>query len=318
VEELSPRLRDRVKRIQTVLGPIDPNELGVTLPHEHLRLDLFRAARSGGRPFELPLEVMVEEVLRFRRAGGGAIVELTTPDLGRSPTYLQEVSRRTGVHIIMSTGRYREPWYEKELWERTTASIAREFIDEIERGVDGVRAGIIGEIGVHAYHISPVEERVHRAAARAQKATGLSISTHALFRPVGLLQLDLFAEEGVDLRRVIIGHCETFPHLEYHEEIMKRGAWVAFDQVRGRVAGSEFDIQTQTRLIPELIRRGHAGQLLLSQDICDHTRLHCTGGPGFTYIVDTFRGILQSEGVSSEDIHTLLVDNPRRALTGEA
>ena len=303
--------------VNTVMGPVEGSQLGITLPHEHLSLDLFRAARSGGRPFEIPEDVMTEEVLLFKRAGGGTIVELTTPDLGRRPAYLREISSRTGVHIVMATGRYREPWYEKEIWERTTADIAAEFVREIEDGVEGIRPGIIGEIGVHGYHVSPAEERVHRAASRAQKKTGLALATHALFRPLGLAQLDLFEEEGVDLRRVIVGHCETYPYIEYHEAVMRRGAWVAFDQIRGRVAGSELDIQMQTRLIPELIRRGFLRQLLLSHDVCDHARLRATGGPGFVYLLETFREVLEREGISREQLHTLFVENPRRALTGD-
>jgi phosphotriesterase-related protein len=158
---------------------------------------------------------------------------------------------------------------------------------------------------------------VHRAAARAQRATGLALATHALFRPLGLAQLDLFEEERVEPHRVIVGHCETYPYIEYHEAVMKRGAWVAFDQIRGRVAGSEYDVQVQTRLLPELIRRGYLRQLLISHDICDHTRLRCTGGPGFTYLLETFGGVLEAAGVSREQIQVLMVDNPRRALTGE-
>lgn len=302
-------------RVNTVLGPIDASQLGVTLPHEHIFLDLYRVNRFRERLLN-DVDLMTEEVALFRQAGGGTIVDVTPPDLGRRPRELQEVSRRTGVHVIMATGRYREPWFEKELWQRTTADLAAEFVDEIERGVDGVRPGIIGEIGADGYHISPIEERVHRAAARAQKATGLTITTHTIACPLGLGQLDIFAEEGADLRRVMVGHCDSYPFLDYHEAVLRRGAYVQFDLVRG-LPGYEYETRTQVRLLCELIKRGFVERLLLSHDICDLQKLRVGGGPGFVYIPTKFVELLRSAGVAEEQIQTILIENPRRALSGE-
>ncbi len=301
--------------VNTVRGQVDPRELGITLPHEHIFLDLYRVNRFRERLLN-DVDLMTDEVAIFKQAGGGAIVDVTTRDLGRRPRALREVSERTGVHIIMATGRYREPWFERDIWERSTADITRELIDEIEHGVDGIRPGIIGEIGADAYYVSPAEERVHRAAARAQKATGLAITTHTIACPLGLQQLDIFEEEGADLRRVIIGHCDSYPFIDYHEAVLNRGAYVQFDLVRG-LPGYEYETRMQVRLVCELIRRGHGSRILLSHDICDLQKLTINGGPGYAYIPTRFVKLLEAAGVAQERIHTILVENPRRALSGE-
>jgi phosphotriesterase-related protein len=301
-------------QVNTVLGSISPDDLGITLPHEHVFLDLYRVNRFRERLLN-DVELMTDEVARFKQAGGGAIVDVTTRDLGRRPSALREVSQRTGVHIVMATGRYREPWFEREIWTRTTADLARELIGEIENGVDGIRPGIIGEIGADEYHISPAEERVHRAAARAHKATGLAITTHTIACPLGLTQLDIFEEEGVDLRRVIIGHCDSYPFLDYHEAIAKRGAYVQFDLVRG-LPGYEYETRRQVRLVCELVQRGYGRQLLLSHDICDLQKLAVNGGPGYAYIPSKFVQLLEGAGVAREQVNMILVANPRRVLSG--
>jgi phosphotriesterase-related protein len=260
------------------------------------------------------IDLACQELAMFRDAGGSSLVEVTTPDLGRRPDFLVEVSRRTGVHVVMSTGRYVEPFYEEALWRRTTNDIADEFVRDIEDGVDGVRAAVIGEIGVNGTFITPAEERVHRAAARAHVRTGAPITTHAALSPVGLDQLALFDEEGVDLRRVAIGHCDTYGDVDHLEAILARGAFVEFDLIQG---ASEWDTTRQVRLVAELVGRGHMEQTLLSQDICTRSSLVAYGGNGYAYLVRSFVPRLREAGLSDEQVAILLVSNPRRLLTGE-
>jgi phosphotriesterase-related protein len=259
-------------------------------------------------------ELAGTELGHFAAAGGGTVVELTTPDLGRRPTELVEISRRTGINVVMCTGRYREPFYEESLDRTSTTALASEFIDEIERGVDGVRAGIIGEIGTHESFISPPEERVHRAAARAHIATGVAITTHANASPVGLSQLDLFEEEGVDLRRVVVGHCDTYPFLDYHRAILHRGAYVQYDTIRGN-----FEVETERQMdqLMTLTSEGHLERLLLSQDMGSNRFYKVYGGRGFDFLVTEFVERLRTRGLSQEELDILTIWNPRRMLTGE-
>lgn len=303
--------------VMTVLGPVDDRDLGITLPHEHLLLDLFRVYQPHRELLMNDRELAAAELSRFADHGGGCLVEVTTPDLGRDPLGLAEISQAAGVHVVMGTGRYREPFYEPEIWQRSTAQLAHELISEISSGTaDGVRPGIIGELGTDAGHLSPVEERCHRAAARAQLETGLALTTHSLAQPVGLAQIEIFVEEGVHPGRIVIGHCDTVrsPDYRYQLELLDRGAWVQLDTVRGV---SEFETARQIRLLTALLAAGYTEQLLLSHDVASEKLLHAQGAHGYTYLLDEFRDRLRATGVSEEQLQLLMVDNPRRMLTGE-
>lgn len=303
-----------MNQVMTVLGPVPAAELGITLTHEHLLLDLFQYFQPHREFLVNDRALAAQELELYARAGGRTLVELTTPDIGRDPAGLAEIARETGVNIVMGCGRYREPFYEPELWKRSTADVAQMLIDEIEQGIDGVRPGIIGEIGTHDPWVSPVEERVFRASARAHKATGLTITLHANASAVGLRQLDVLAEEGVDLRRVVVGHCDTYPFSEYHRAVLERGAWVEFDTIRG-----SFDFETKRQLdqLLLLINEGHIGRLLLSQDVCTNRFYTVYGGNGYAFLITEFVQQMLNAGLDREQIDTLLVENPRRMLTGE-
>lgn len=144
-----------------------------------------------------------------------AIVEVTLRDLGRDPEGLRRISQESATHVVMGTGWYLEPYYPKEVYEVSAEQHAALMIREIEEGVlaaDGtrIRAGVIGEIGTHGGTLSPAEERVLRAAGRASNATGAAVTTHAFMYPTGVDQLSILEEEGVDPRRIAIGHVDTF------------------------------------------------------------------------------------------------------------
>lgn len=282
--------------------------------HEHLFIDLCRVTRDPDHWLnDLPLTV--KEVKRFFDAGGRTVVDVTNRDLGRDPLRVKRVATETGLNIVMGCGWYREPFYRQEIYEKTTKQIADDIIREIETGIGdtGVRPGIIGEIGCDRNYISPAEERSFRAAARAHKRTGLSITTHVVRCPAGLDQLNLLEEEGVDLRRVIIGHCCTYPDPDYHEAIARRGAFVEFDTIR---SSAEWDIAARVEYVMLLVKKGYLRQILLSHDVCMKSHLHTYGGNGYDYALEDFSPRLLRAGLSQEQIQVLLVENPITALTG--
>ena len=301
--------------VMTVLGPVEAGVLGITLPHEHILCDLWRVTRDP-RHFMIDAPLAVEEVGRFKTAGGGAIVDCTTRQFGRDPAALCAIARATGVHVVMGCGWYREPFYDRSIYEGSVAGIAEAIEREILDGVDGtgVRPGIIGEIGTDLHYISPAEERVFRAVARVQRRTGLSITTHTARCPVGLDQLALLEEEGVDLRRVIVGHCDTYPDPEFHAAVARRGAYVQFDNLRG---DAEWDTRNKVEWVRRLVASGHGRQVLLSQDVYMKPLLTAYGGTGYGYVLTEFVPRLLAAGLSREQVQLMLVDNPRRALTGE-
>jgi len=297
----------------TVTGPVAADQLGITLPHEHLYLDAYHVSRGAGLLTEIPL--LVQEVQNYRKAGGTTIVEVSSLGLGRNPDALQQIARRTGVNIIMGCGWYQERYYEPRFYEQTTNEMAASIVRDLTEGVGetGIRAGIIGEIGSDRGRISPAEERSFRAAARAHRATNVTITTHADYSPIGLAQLDLLEEEGVPANRVIIGHCDSHPDFDYHEALAKRGAFVQFDGIRGTHA---WDTASRIDMVCQLAERGFLSRILLSHDVCCRHHLRAYGGPGFTYVVTDFVTLLQGNGFDADQIHTLLVENPRFALTG--
>jgi phosphotriesterase-related protein len=303
-------------RVNTVLGEVAADDLGWTLTHEHLLIDIYVRFQPHREYMLFDVDLACAELAPFVAAGGSTLVEVTTNDIGRSPVRLAEIARRIGLNIVMGTGRYREPFYERELWETPTQQIADGLIRDIEVGTDGgIKAGIIGEIGVHERHVSPVEERVHRAAARAQVRTGVALTTHSIASPVGLAQLDIFAEEGVDLRRVVIGHSDTYPDPDYHRALIRRGAFVQFDTIRG---ASEYETARTIGLITGLVDDGHIEHILLSQDVCATAHLTAYGGTGYGFLISTFSERLRQGGLAQEQLDQLFVRNPKRMLSGSA
>ena len=219
-------------QVMAVTGPISSSELGFTLPHEHIYLDLMRD-RWHVNNFLNDMELAEIEVRRYSDAGGGTLVDLTSGGLKGSdqdlpfdadlnllkhPEAVRIMAEKTGLNIVLGCGWYRESYYPPRLWKMRTEEIEEGIIRDLTEGIDGteIRAGIIGEIGAHFNRLSAIEERVLRAAGRAQVKTGVGLVTHATFGPHGLDQLDVLMQEGVDPRRVAIAHSGAFPIHKYH------------------------------------------------------------------------------------------------------
>ena len=307
--------------VQTVLGRIDPSDLGVTLPHEHTQCALWHIENRWDY-WQLTRDepVILEDLQRFREAGGRSLVDLTLPGFGRDPIWLKAIAEASGLNIVMGCGWYRTAYYppEARIDRRSVDDLADELVREVEEGVgdSGVRPGIIGEIGTDKPWVSPAEERVHRAAARAAQRTGLSITTHSVLSPVGLTQLRIFEEEGLDPGRVIIGHSDSYPVLDHYLEILRHGASIEFDFLGMMFTAVERRGEDRiVELLLELLARGHAERVLLSQDVCNDGQLHRYGGRGYTYLADRFLPHLRTAGVSDADIETMTIANPRRLLT---
>jgi predicted metal-dependent phosphotriesterase family hydrolase len=307
--------------VQTVLGPIDPGELGFTLPHEHTQIALWQIPdRWDYWQLTRDQPLIVEELTAFREAGGRSLVDLTLPGVGRDPVWLMDVARASGLNIVMGCGWYRGAYYPAEalIDRRSVDSLADELVAEASDGVgeSGVRPGIIGEIGTDKPWLSAQEERVHRAAARAARRTSLAITTHGVLSAVGLDQLRIFEEEGADPTRVVIGHADSFPILEHHLAILERGASVEFVfLVSSFWAVERHGAGGVIALLCELLSRGHVERVLLSQDVCNDSQLTRYEGNGYTYLARTFLPRLREAGVSEVEIQTMTVANPRRVLT---
>ena len=290
--------------VQTVLGPIDPAGLGFTLPHEHTQIALWHV-QDRWDYWQLTRDepVILAELERFRAAGGGTLVDLTLPGVGRDPAWLAGLARASGLQIVMGGGWYRNAYYPAEalIDRRSVDELADELVREATDGVGetGIRTGILGEIGTDKPWLAPAEERVHRAVARAARLTGLAISTHAVMSDVGLAQLKVFEAEGADPARVVIGHADSYPRLEHYLEIIRRGANLEFDFLGMSFTPTERHGEGRVvELLCDLLSRGHADRILLSQDVCHDLQLKRYEGNGYVYLAETFLPRLLAAGAS--------------------
>lgn len=299
--------------VMTVLGPIDAKTMGFTQPHEHVLLDHFDMKGSYDA-IVTDRELAAEEVRAFHEAGGRTIVDTTTIGIGRDPEGLAQVSRATGVNIVMGTGWYRETVYPPVVLRSTSRVLAEIMIREIEEGVDGtgIRAGVIGELGTERYHITAAQERVFRAAALASIATGTTITTHTShYGDLALEQVALLTGEGVAADRIVIGHQGDHRDLERELRVLATGVYLEIDHV-GFTDYSPDDRRADH--VAALVRDGHVDQVLLSSDICFRSHLHFYGGRGYDHLIDRFLPRLRDRGVSDDAIRKITVENPWRAF----
>jgi predicted metal-dependent phosphotriesterase family hydrolase len=302
-------------QISTVLGPIAPEQLGICMVHEHLIIDAWAMWPVPNYSLIVDdVDLVIDEVQAYRAAGGLSIVDVTTIGLGRDPVALRRIAQATGVQLIMGCGWYRERVYPTYIQEKTADDLAAMLVAEITQGVagTGIRPGIIGEIGTERTFITPAQERVFRAVARAHLQTGAPISTHTThWGELALEQLDLLAEEGVDPHHVIIGHLGDRRDIALLLPIAARGAFLGIDNI------GYHDYQREERRaqnVIDLIEAGFRSQVLLSMDIATLNDLHSYGGKGFDYLLLKFIPLLRELGATDEDVQSLLVENPQRAL----
>ena len=304
-------------QVQTVLGPVAPGDLGFTLPHEHTKCSLWWIENRWDYWELIGDEPRInEELAAYKALGGGALVDVTPIGIGRDLGRLARLSEATGLHIVAGAGWYRQAYYpaEARIDRRSIDDLADEIVQEF---VDGpVRPGIIGEIGTDKPWVTAQEERVFRAAARAALRTGASVTTHAVQSDVGLAQLTILEDEGLDPARIVIGHCDSHPRIEHWREIVRRGAHVEADFLGMSFTPLERAGEPKVvELISMLLNEGFEKQILLSQDVCHDSQLTSYGGNGYTYLQKSFLPSLAAAGVNAATIKTITVENPARLLT---
>jgi phosphotriesterase-related protein len=296
-----------------VVGEITPAELGFTLPHEHVFHDLYDITLNSHMILS-DARVARDELAIYLQKGGRTIVDQTVHGLNGDPELLREVAADVGVNIVAGTGFYWERFHPTWLADMSETEIVRLLVTDLTEGFAGtdVVAGIIGEIGTHHRAISPTEARVIRACAAAQRETHVPIATHALFTRIGMEQARAFADAGADLDKLVIGHVDTTPDVDYHEELVRFGVWIAYDAI------GQLDKQSDEQradAIVELIGRGHRDRILLSTDVGKRGALRAYGGQGYDHVITSFLPLLRDRGLSQEDIDAMTIDNPRQLFT---
>jgi phosphotriesterase-related protein len=307
-------------KINGVLGELDTAELGFTLMHEHVLVVgwSMRQAFPWWLDRAAHVKHAVAEARAARERGVRTIVDLTPINLGRDIDVIREVAEKAGVQIVAATGFYwtEEPWFQG--WEAD--QLVEFLLPDITRGIQGtnVKAGIIKAATDHL-GVTPLNRKLLQVAARLHRATGVPVSTHTdVHTHTGLAQQDVFAAEGVDLRRVVIGHCGDTEDVAHLEQILHRGSFIGMDRF-----GLDFLLPMEKRVsvIADLCRRGYADQIVLSHDASCHIdwfpkELVAERAPRWTFrhIPDDVLPALRAAGVREEQIRTMTVDNPRRVF----
>ncbi len=300
--------------VMTVLGPVTPDALGVCLPHAHLLCDPGALVERDSDYRLDDRHAMLAELERWAQAGGGTVVDTSTPDYGRDAEGLRWLALRTPIHIIMAAGRHNAQHAERFHCGDTVDDLREEIAREVAHGVgpSGVRPGLI-MFGTTLDRIVPSEDIAARAAAQASLETGLPITTHTEAGTMATEQLDVLEREGISPARVILGHLDRRLDPEYLRELLARGVWVSFDQIGTPTYGPD---EPKAELLTELVRDGYGGQLLVSLDLDRRSLLPAYGGsPGWTHLLDRFVLLLMEVGMSALDVRRLLVENPATALT---
>ena len=337
--------------IQTVLGPVRPEEIGRVLPHEHMRCDLRSlvapldngifydkvALSNYGALSRNPYAVLdnaclddreaaAKECRLLKKAGFDLIADATTEDFGRDPLFLRQLSLDTGVHIVAGCGSYTDVSVTEERKSRSVAEMRQRILDDLLIGMDGtdIKAGMIGEVG-SSEEMTEAEYSFIQAAAEAQSETGFGMHIHAcLWNREGLKALDHAIACGADPGKVCVNHSDVLLDEGYMMGILERGAWVEFDNFgkeyyvdrwnRNLLKGSFAYDKERVQLLRKLIDRGYLGQLLITNDVCLKSMLHDYGGWGYDHIGVNVMPMMEDYGITPEQIDTITRSNPLRFL----
>jgi predicted metal-dependent phosphotriesterase family hydrolase len=311
--------------VRTVLGDIDPADLGVTYAHEHLVID-------GGRPVQMfpdfrldSVEDALAEIAPAQALGLRAVVDAMPADAGRNVTKLAEIGRRSGLHVVAPTGLHHERYYHDRHWSATLSveELADLFVADVEDGIDALdyagpvvrrtphRAGVIKVAG-DANGLTPVEERIFAAAAIAHGRTGVPILTHCEQGTAGPLQARFLVERGVRPSSVILSHTDKVVDRDYQHEIMATGATVEYDQ--GFRWGPERPNGT-LQLLEWALADGFGDRIVLGMDAARRGYWATLGGsPGMAWLLGPFSAAMAEHGIGAAEQERLFVANPARAF----
>jgi phosphotriesterase-related protein len=307
--------RDWEGKVMTVNGLIPADSMGITLPHEHLLIVHSKTERD-----LTDVSTAISELQYYADAGGKTLVDASNIGIGRNPEGLKQISMATGINVIMGAGFYKDKWVPDSIKSKSVEQLSDIIISDIVYGINGIHAGFIGEIGL-SWAMTKFEKKVLKAAARAQKATGASINLHFdipgeikdRYRAMFILKM-----AGADLKRVYISH--NVPYLDMVDTYVRYaniGCYVAFDLFGlYEPLANKFDKEKLEPIetIKALVDRGCIKNILISQDVCIQDCYIKNGGYGYAHILNDIVPQFKAAGLTDEQIHTIMVENPKRIL----
>ena len=310
--------------VRTVLGDIDPADLGVTYAHEHLVID-------GGRVVEISPDFLLADVDRMTTelrdaaaAGLRTAVDMMPCDCGRNPTKLSDLARRSGVQLIAATGLHHQKFYGPDHWSVRISEddISGLFVADIEEGIDqhDYSGPVVARTAVHAGIVkiagseggpSARDLPIFRAAAATHRRTGVPIQTHCEAGTGALEQIRVLTDAGVPADRISLSHVDKIVDPGYHRELLSTGASAVYDQAFrwGDRPNGTLD------LLAAAAADGRAGQVMLGMDAARQSYYGAFGGfPGLAYLLHEFSALMEERGLDAAVRQRLFVDNPARAF----
>ena len=320
------------KFVNTVTGTISPDDIGVALMHEHICYGYpgWYANTIQVETKEEILDNALKAMADIKECGVKTYVDATPNDSGRKPLLYREISEKSGINIICSTGLYTDAQGASyfKFWgglRDLVEMLENLYTTEIEVGIGdtGVKAGVI-KVASGQGVITDYEKSVITAAGKSQKKTGVPVITHTEAGTMGVEQAEMMIKAGANPKQLSIGHAGGSADLKYHQKILEQGVFLSFDRL-----GLNADLWSagpdkfRIASIVGLIQMGYADQLILSHDVV----LTFLGGPleldeetaGDWYPTHLFKNvipILKKAGVTDEQIHTITVKNPKRLFEG--
>ena len=314
--------------VETTGGPVEADQLGRTLIHEH-----FRTTDEAAR-FQFPhmydeaaeREAALSDANAVRGHGIETVVEPSAMFLQRDAAFSKRVADETGLQIVLATGIYTYDHLPQAFLNRDEDAIAEILVHDIEQGIQGtgIKAAFL-KCAADAPGVTPNVEKVHRACARASRRTGRPIMAHS--HPssgTGLEQMRIFEEEGVDPAKIQIAHTGDTDDLDYIEKLLERGPFIGMDRY-----GLDLFLHTDKRnaTVLALLERGHADRMFLSQDFCStidwfppevqqHLKDQEVPNWSMTFLFDEVIPYLTENGMTQEQLDQMMIENPKRWLAG--
>jgi phosphotriesterase-related protein len=319
------------RAVQTVTGRVRPEALGRTLVHEHVLIGFPGWNLDPFAPRFVRADAMaraVDQLQELRDLGVGTFVDPCPMDLGRDVEFLAELSQKSGLQIVCTTGAYFEAegithTFRHLPVEEITAIYIKEIVDGV--GDTGIRAGAV-KIATGAHQISEYERKLVQAGARAARETGVPLISHTQEASCGHEQIDVVTGEGVSADRLLVGHSDGVDDHDYHRSLAERGAFVGFDRFGISLILSD---EVRVKNVLKLAAAGFTRNILLSHDsiVCWQGRpvpfanryedvLAMLPDWRPTSILKKIVPQLRAGGLSEADVATILVDNPRRFFAG--
>lgn len=339
-------------KVQTVLGVIDTESLGITLYHEHLLVDMTTFFFESNDPLGKEMayqpvkldnlhwiranrinnldnlkindeQLIIKEASMFKQAGGNSIVEVSNIGMSRNPEGLARISRETGLNVIMGSGYYVGMSHPADMKTRSEEEITEEIVKDITEGVEGteVRAGVIGEIGC-SLPLNDGEKKVLRASGAAQYLTGAALIIHPCPDDTQTLNIiEILDKAGADLSRTIISHVDIMGFKNStRSELLNAGCYIGYDCF-GHLGFPHMMHEQLIELkgdlervceIMEVIEKGYLDRIMIAQDHCFKDCLTTYGGYGYAHILKNVLTLMHTKGITESQINTIMVENPKR------